>query len=67
MTTIRTEIISAALNFLEQKMDNEQEGIMKNIVAISSAVSVSEFVVASKPLVECAGIVGDDVKKYLTI
>ena len=28
-TTIRNEIINAAINFLEQRLDNEQEGIMK--------------------------------------
>ena len=63
-TTIRNEIINAAINFLEQRLDNEQEGIMKNIVDICGVQSINEFVVASRPLLECAGIVGDDVKEF---
>ena len=39
-TTIRNEIINAAINFLEQRLDNEQEGIMKNIVDICGAKSI---------------------------
>ena len=62
--TIRNEIINAAINFLEQRLDNEQEGIMKNIVDICGAKSIDEFVVASRPSLECAGIVGDDVKEF---
>ena len=61
-TTIRNEVINAAINFLEQRMDNEQEGIMKNIVTICSAKSVNEFLTASSPLLECAGIIGEQVK-----
>ena len=64
LTTIRTEVINAAINFLEQRMDNEQEGIMKNIVAICSAKSVNEFLAASTPLLECAGIIGGEVKEF---
>ena len=45
-------------------MDNEQEGIMKNIVTICSAKSVNEFLTASSPLLECAGIIGDQVKEF---
>jgi hypothetical protein len=63
-TTIRNGIINAAINFLEQRLDNEQEGIMKNIVDICGAKSINEFLVASRPLLECAGIVGDDVKEF---
>ncbi|CAB4034496.1 Hypothetical predicted protein, partial [Paramuricea clavata] len=64
-TTIRNElIINAAINFLEQRLDNEQEGIMKIIVDICGAKSINDFVVASTPLLECAGIVGDDVKEF---
>ena len=63
-TTIRNEVINAAINFLEQRMDNEQEGIMKNIVTICSAKSVNEFLTASSPLLECAGIIGDQVKEF---
>ena len=43
-TTIRNEIINAAINFLEKRLDNEQEGIMKNIVDIGGAQSINEFV-----------------------
>ncbi len=63
-TTIQNEIINPAINFLEQRLDNDQEGIMKNIVDICGAKSINEFLVASRPLLECAGIVGDDVKEF---
>ena len=66
-TTIRNEIINAAINFLEQRLDNEQEGLMKNIVDICDAKSINEFLVASRPLLECAGIVGDNVKEFTDI
>ena len=38
-TTIRNEIINAAINFLEQSLDNEQDGIMKTIADICGAQS----------------------------
>ena len=53
-----------SLPILEQRLDNEQKGIMKNIVDICGAKSINEFVVASRPLLKCAGIVGDDVKEF---
>ena len=63
-TTIQNDIINAAINFLEQRLDNEQEGLMKNIVDICGAKSINEFLVASRPLLECADIVGDNVKEF---
>ena len=60
----KLEIIIAAINFLEQRLDNEQQGIMKNIVDICGAKSIYEFVLASRPLLECANVVGDDVKQF---
>ena len=64
LATIWTKVIDAATNFLEQRMDDEQESIMKNIVVICNAKSVNEFVAAPRPLLECAGIIGDDVKEF---
>ena len=29
--TIRYEVLTSAINFLEQRLDSDQEGIMKNI------------------------------------
>ena len=63
-TTVRSEIINAAIKFIEQRMDDEQEGIIKNIVDICNAKSDKEFVVASRPLPECASITGDGVKYF---
>jgi hypothetical protein len=37
---------------------------MENIVDICGAKSINEFLVASRPLLECAGIVGDNVKEF---
>lgn len=62
--TIRTEIINAAINFLEQRLDNKQEGVMKNIVEICGTKSINKFVVAQDPLMGCVGMVGDDMKEF---
>lgn len=44
-------------------MDNEQEGITKTF-DICSAKSIKDFVLASKPLLECSGFFGDDMKEF---
>lgn len=47
-----------------QRLDNDQEGMTKNIVDICGAKSINEFVVTSRSLLECAGIVSDDVQEF---
>ena len=37
---------------------------MKNIVDICGGKSTNEFLVLSRPLLECAGIVGDYMKEF---
>ena len=62
--TIRTEVIVSATNFLEQTLDSEQEGIMKNVTDICGAKSPTNLITSSMPLLECAGISGDQVKEF---
>ena len=61
---IRTEVIVSATNFLEQRLDSEQEGIMKNITKICGAKSPTDLITSSMPLLECAEISGDQVKDF---
>ena len=62
--TIRIEVIASARNFLEQRLDSEQEGIMKNIKKICGAKSPTDFIDSSRPFLECAGISGGQVKEF---
>ena len=62
--TIRNEVISSAINFLEQRLDSDQEGLMKNIKEIGSSDSPSSFLHSSRPLLECAGIKDEKVKEF---
>ena len=48
--TIRNEVLTSAINFLEQRLDSDQEGIMKNINDICSSDSPSSFLHAARPL-----------------
>ena len=62
--TIRNEVITSAINFLEQRLDSDQEGIMKNINDICSSDSPSSFLHAARPLLECAEIKDEKVKEF---
>ena len=62
--TIRTEVIVSATNFLEQRLDPEQEGIIKNKTEICGAKTPTDFITSSMPLLECAEISGDQVKEF---
>ena len=62
--TIRNEVITSAINFLEQSLDSDQEGLMKNLKEICSSDSPSSFLHASRPLLECAGIKDEKVKEF---
>ena len=62
--TIRNEVLTSAINFLEQRLDSDQEGIMKNINDICNSDSPSSFLHAARPLLECAGIKDEKVKEF---
>ena len=62
--TIRNEILTSAINFLEQRLDSQQDGIMKFIIDICSSDSPSSFLCATRPLLECAGITENKVKEF---
>ena len=57
-------MITSARNFLEQRLDSAQEGIMKNIKKICGAKSPTDIIHSLRPLLECAGISGDQVKEF---
>ena len=63
--TIRNEIILSAINYLEARLDNEQEGLMKNIKEICQSKSPKDFIDAARPILECTGIT--DVKEFADV
>ena len=48
--TIRNEIVESAINFLDQRMNTENDGTMQNVIQIHDAKSSKEFILASREL-----------------
>ena len=47
---IRNEIVESAINFLDQRMNTENDGTMQNLIQILDAKSSKEFILASREL-----------------
>lgn len=51
-SAIRTEIVMSAINFLNERLDVEQEAVVKSMSGILKASSPKTLITAAKPLVE---------------
>ena len=47
---IRNEIVESAINFLDQRMNTENDGTMQNLIQILDAKSSKKFILASREL-----------------